>query len=396
MPCHRSAGAIAAVFLVYVLAHVLLSANPRSALQPHAVQLLLQATNVTALVFLLVTTLVSDSKGGCESGRHVVLWITLGLLTVNLLVRLGFSVVTADADEQSAKFTRWDRAAAVLGSLAVLAELYYSSVPRKRLRTTMFALGLLFFLPLLTAVPSFFNGTRPDPAILRGALAASAQAYVSYDGKDHATRVLGTEVGGTAYISFAGTENGTDAKIDMSIGDKQVPEEWGLSVRKIRAHAGFVNLYSKIRAKVLALAERHPTDAPIVCCGHSLGGALATLAAMDLAAKGRVVHMYSFGAPQVGDAAFAVAFDAGVPHAVRVVNPFDPVPRSLSAQFVHTKGYYAVSSWTKDTPLTAHFLGTYEVAIGRPGWMRVAGVFAPLVYIGASLLVIAALHRFVS
>jgi len=39
--------------------------------------------------------------------------------------------------------------------------------------------------------------------------------------------------------------------------------------------------------------------------GHSLGGALALLAQLDLIAAGYEVTMYNFGQPRVGDKAFA-------------------------------------------------------------------------------------------
>ncbi|KDD71882.1 hypothetical protein H632_c4233p0, partial [Helicosporidium sp. ATCC 50920] len=68
--------------------------------------------------------------------------------------------------------------------------------------------------------------------------------------------------------------------------------------------------------------------------GHSLGGALATLAAFDLlnaCAKARQaceVTVYTFGAPRTGNAAFARAYDELVPDTWHVINSDDTVTSS--------------------------------------------------------------------
>jgi len=63
--------------------------------------------------------------------------------------------------------------------------------------------------------------------------------------------------------------------------------------------------------------------------GHSLGGALATLAAMDikLNVPGKSVSCYTFGSPKVGDSAFAGAYNKLVPDTHRFVNDTDLVPK---------------------------------------------------------------------
>ena len=63
--------------------------------------------------------------------------------------------------------------------------------------------------------------------------------------------------------------------------------------------------------------------------GHSLGAAMATLAAFELADKGyRVATQYTFGQPRVGNAAFANLFQStlGASGQFRVTHYHDPVP----------------------------------------------------------------------
>ena len=120
-------------------------------------------------------------------------------------------------------------------------------------------------------------------------------------------------------------------------------------------HQGFLAAYRSVRCSVLrvvgeclaAAAEAEAEAAgssssspsssaapwTILLTGHSLGGALATLCAYELAhleladaAVERLV-VYNFGSPRVGSGAFAAHFDASLPDAWRVVNAADLVPR---------------------------------------------------------------------
>lgn len=65
----------------------------------------------------------------------------------------------------------------------------------------------------------------------------------------------------------------------------------------------------------------------LVVTGHSLGGAVATIAAASLRAAGLPCDLYTYGSPRVGNAAFAqfVTDQAGAEF--RVTHTDDPVPR---------------------------------------------------------------------
>lgn len=64
----------------------------------------------------------------------------------------------------------------------------------------------------------------------------------------------------------------------------------------------------------------------MLLAGHSLGGALATLAAYDLKGVARKLNLeveisvYTFGAPRVGNHAFAEDFDTIINDCFHVVN----------------------------------------------------------------------------
>jgi len=85
---------------------------------------------------------------------------------------------------------------------------------------------------------------------------------------------------------------------------------------------------------------------PLWITGHSLGGALATLAAARWLSAGRPVQgIYTYGQPRAGDEDFARSFNfAFRPHTFRFVNNNDLVsrvpPRSLGYSHVGTFKYF--------------------------------------------------------
>jgi hypothetical protein len=79
-------------------------------------------------------------------------------------------------------------------------------------------------------------------------------------------------------------------------------------------------------AAVTAARAENPTF-KIVATGHSLGGAMASLAAGALRAEGTSVDLYTYGAPKPGNdelAQFLGTTDKGTSY--RVVTNQDPVP----------------------------------------------------------------------
>jgi triacylglycerol lipase len=104
---------------------------------------------------------------------------------------------------------------------------------------------------------------------------------------------------------------------------------------------------------------------PIVVCGHSLGGALATLLVADLTANTPLKpQAWTFASPRVGDAIFAARYGALSTVSWRIYNqvdvvPYFPVDFSDSYQPVTTG--YAINSLGKAkwSLGCAHALNTY-------------------------------------
>ncbi|HJW33922.1 MAG TPA: lipase family protein [Holophagaceae bacterium] len=95
-----------------------------------------------------------------------------------------------------------------------------------------------------------------------------------------------------------------------------------------RVHQGFKDGLVALWAKVRPLLS----DRPLWVTGHSLGGALATLGALQAVGEGwMVAGVATFGSPAVGDQAF-VEFHVRTlgDRSDRVVHFADPVPRLLN------------------------------------------------------------------
>ena len=96
---------------------------------------------------------------------------------------------------------------------------------------------------------------------------------------------------------------------------------------EIKAHEGFVSEYMLFREKVIEYVDMHP-EKEVHVVGHSLGGALATLASFDIASSlNREVNTVTFGAPRVGTSDFRNAFDELPIILFRVVVANDPIAR---------------------------------------------------------------------
>ena len=113
---------------------------------------------------------------------------------------------------------------------------------------------------------------------------------------------------------------------------------------KPQVHRGFHQAWQALRAEVLENVARafeaDPGGTPpqIYVTGHSLGGAIATLAAYDIAQdypSHRVV-LYTFGSPRVGNHSFRHIFNRAVPVCWRIVNELDGVTRVPPVQALYS------------------------------------------------------------
>ncbi len=134
---------------------------------------------------------------------------------------------------------------------------------------------------------------------------------------------------------------------------------------KILVHAGFQRAYQSLRLEMLRQVEKALADlnekVTVVFTGHSMGGAIANLAALDFKFRNpaQKVQVVTFGCPRVGNYAFSrmVRKIIGSDNYVRVAHWFDLVTYTPPIGYTHAELVpHYVGNWKI---LYAHDMGNY-------------------------------------
>lgn len=141
-------------------------------------------------------------------------------------------------------------------------------------------------------------------------------------------------------LAFRGTASFANALSDLKVWQtmhhSETPRQ--LLRRPPLVHTGFYRAWvsTGLNQQVLGLlrglfdAGLISKAARVCVTGHSLGGALAVLAAHDIAAqlKSISLQVVTFGCPYIGNHAFAADYEACVPDTWHIIHDRDPVPRA--------------------------------------------------------------------
>ena len=151
------------------------------------------------------------------------------------------------------------------------------------------------------------------------------QSYVSLDGE-------------SIVFTGQGTTSMQDWKIDLQIFRTRVPY-----LNNNLVHCGFIKSYESIRDRVheeIDNLRKNNFVSEFVCTGHSLFGAIATVAALDLKLKYNLpVKCVTFGSPRVGSSNFALTFNKTIDKSYRCVRLKDPVAFTpFGPRFKHVSG----------------------------------------------------------
>lgn len=134
-----------------------------------------------------------------------------------------------------------------------------------------------------------------------------------------------------AVLAFRGTEvtKGTDIKTDA--------KAFRASVFEGRVHRGFAEAYKSIEVQVLKALPK-VKGLPLYITGHSLGAAVATVAAQylerDHELRDRIAACYTFGSPRVGNREFDRDLKSAVYRAVNTTDIVTVIPL-LSMGYTH-------------------------------------------------------------
>ncbi|KAL0041862.1 hypothetical protein WJX79_007144 [Trebouxia sp. C0005] len=142
--------------------------------------------------------------------------------------------------------------------------------------------------------------------------------------------------GGTAILAFRGTQTAQDGLQDVKIVRQSI-DHLQKMFPGTQAHSGFLQQFAgvcrpdvpeKNMSSVIEQLSGGRVPTRVLCCGHSLGGALATLGATWAALQypQADIRCITFGSPRVGNKAFKRAFHTLVGTSLRLVHGGDPVP----------------------------------------------------------------------
>mmetsp|Transcript_17905 Transcript_17905/g.41753 ORF Transcript_17905/g.41753 Transcript_17905/m.41753 type:complete len:410 (-) Transcript_17905:45-1274(-) len=119
---------------------------------------------------------------------------------------------------------------------------------------------------------------------------------------------------GKCVVAFRGTRNFDNTITDLEWNSAEVPASW--KCKGCHAHAGYLQTLVQVEEKLMAAIQDSGCSRTegIVMAGHSMGAALATLAAWLLQEKHsyKLTTVYAFESPRVVDVAFAKEFDEKV------------------------------------------------------------------------------------
>lgn len=182
---------------------------------------------------------------------------------------------------------------------------------------------------------------------------------------------------GEVFLIFRGTTMAnkkadvlTDARIGISRSRTGLPVHSGFNHCFISMLPEIRNFFSSFKGNITT----------VHCIGHSLGGAVAALAADWVSRSLKYpTKLYTFGAPRVGTEMFVkqTTTSIGATNIHRVYHRTDPVPMVPLYPFMHAPfkahGHYLYSA----QPLTsgaAHFMANYIASVEGKSWAQMGDI----------------------
>jgi hypothetical protein len=189
---------------------------------------------------------------------------------------------------------------------------------------------------------------------------------------------------GDVVIAIRGTQGILEWIHDAEFGMVPCPFLAGAG----RTEDGFTAMYESLQTgtsagspsvvRALATLRFARPVSSLTICGHSLGGALATLLALDVAANTTFKKpiVYTYASPRTGNPSFADTYNQVVPNTFRIANRIDLVPKlPLPPEYQHVLGFFDLNpvhlfpppprSVVKLTIPCQHFLASYLHLLSR-------------------------------
>ncbi|MEO1403203.1 MAG: lipase family protein, partial [Cyanobacteria bacterium J06635_1] len=188
----------------------------------------------------------------------------------------------------------------------------------------------------------------PDVSIKQKLRDRNVRDYITsnfryFDDKEHDTQAFMFQTKKCIVLAFRGSQEMRDWQTNFNCRPRPFSIRPGggktiisSAYKDGKVHKGFFLGWASIERKVLKQLDdwekvrikKGQTLLPLLVTGHSLGGALATMAAASLQENGiRIAGVYTFGQPRVGDTKFTSQFNQKLADKFfRFVNNNDVVP----------------------------------------------------------------------
>lgn len=134
--------------------------------------------------------------------------------------------------------------------------------------------------------------------------------------------------GNVLYVAFRGTLGNAEKITNWMVGKQDAVFD---DLQGGGVHRGFHQCYVTVREAIMDFLETHAGPRQTIrIAGYSLGGALAVLAAMDVATSWiphRRLEVYTFASPRVGSRKWAEHYDRQRIRTWRIANANDPITK---------------------------------------------------------------------
>jgi triacylglycerol lipase len=246
------------------------------------------------------------------------------------------------------------------------------------IRATTFDKRTAIFLAAICAqtYSQFENGVFIVP---RSYTIASTFKAASFDGQEEDFGFI-LESNDSIILAFRGTNTKSDWISDVIARQDKYPyvRDSGL------VHRGFLDIYSSARKKIHSALNKLSIKKQLYITGHSLGGALTTLCALDILTNTKFTspYVYTFASPRVGNVIFSKTFDRRITCCHRIHNSNDLVPQlpplifrspktDQTYTYIHVKKGYEIE-FQKGSISGNHIIGSYfsELAELDPAYTR--------------------------
>lgn len=134
-------------------------------------------------------------------------------------------------------------------------------------------------------------------------------------------------------------------------------------------HMGFKTIFEPLWGQI-SFALKGVNFQRALCVGHSLGAALATLAAAKCGQRGKQVELYTFGGPNVGTLPFAaeLVMYVGTSNIFTVRAFQDPITYIPIFPYAPNGPAFLISNGSNFLDSSAHDVGFYQSSVDGESW----------------------------